>query len=227
MPSPFARRDDPSLADPLPECPEPLLGAWLEEAMQKRPVPNPLAMGLATLGVDGNPTSRMVICRGYDLEAGWLVFYTDRRSAKGEELARHPRAAALLHWDALQRQVRIEGPVTEAPEEQSDAYFRSRPLDHQLAASVSEQSRPVASRAELVARMDQALVERGIDLSDPNSGPLPRPSFWGGYRLWIERLELWLGQPGRVHDRALWTRKLTPRAEGFAAGAWRIERLQP
>ena len=227
MPSPFALQDDASLDDPLPERPEPLLGAWLEEAMARRPVPNPLAMGLATLGLEGNPTSRMVICRGYDLEAGWLVFYTDRRSAKGEELARHPRAAALFHWDALARQVRIEGPVTEAPDEQSEAYFLGRPLDHQLASTVSEQSRAVASRAELVRRMDEAAAHRRLDLADPKAEPLPRPSFWGGYRVWIERLELWVGQPGRVHDRALWTRRLFAKGDGFAGEPWRVERLQP
>lgn len=227
MPSPFARRADDSLADPLPRDPLPLLRRWLDDAQQRAGLRNPLAMALATRDRDGAPSARMVICRGFDLERGWLVFYTDRRSPKGEQLAAHPRAALLFHWEPLERQVRIEGPVVDSPDAESDAYFAGRPRDAQVAAWTSEQSRPIASRDLLVERLEETRARRGVDLGDPATPPLPRPPFWGGYRVWIATLELWVGQPGRVHDRGCWRRELVADDDGFAPGPWRAERLQP
>jgi pyridoxamine 5'-phosphate oxidase len=204
------------LPEPLPSDPLPLLAAWLDEAAAV--ARNATSMCLATVDPDGRPTARMVICRGFDARAGWVVFYTDRDSDKGAALAAHPRAAAVFHWDALERQIRIEGPVTQAPDADSDAYWASRPRDARVAASASEQSRPLASRAALLARMAE-VAARGDDV--------PRPKRWGGYRVWAERVELWVGQPGRAHDRARWTRALTPEGDGFAGGPWSATRLMP
>jgi len=205
------------LPEPLPADPLPLLKAWIDEAL--REIRNATAMTLATVEPDGRPGARMVICRGFDPVAGWLVFYTDRESAKGRALARHAWASCVFHWDALERQIRVEGPVTLAPDADSDAYWDSRPPDARAAASASAQSQPLASRAELLARIAEITKNAG--------GPIPRPPRWGGYRVWAERVELWVGQPARAHDRARWTRALTPMDGAFKSGAWAATRLQP
>ncbi len=207
----------PLLPEPLPANPLEILDAWLAEATAS--IRNATAMTLATVTPDGRPSARMVICRGYDARAGWLVFYTDRESAKGAALAAHPHAALVFHWDAVERQVRIEGPVTLSPDVDSDAYWASRPPEARVAAAASDQSRPIGSRADLLARVE--LTARRHD------GDVPRPSRWGGYRVWAERIELWVGQPARIHDRAVWTRALTRSGEGFSGGAWTATRLQP
>jgi pyridoxamine 5'-phosphate oxidase len=204
----------PSLPEPLPDDPLPLLSEWLAEAAAT--IRNSTAMTLATADAGGRPTARMIICRGFDAAAGWLVFYTDRDSDKGRALAARPQAALVFHWDAFERQVRIEGPVTDAPDADSDAYWNSRPPDARAAASASMQSRPLGSRADLLARVAAAGGDR-----------IPRPARWGGYRVWCERIELWVGQPARVHDRARWERALTPAPGGFTSGPWRAIRLHP
>ncbi len=218
---------DESLADPLPADPMPRLRAWLEEAVERPERTNPLAMALATVDASGRPELRMVLCRGYDLESGWFGFYTDRRSPKARSLEALGRAALLFHWDAHERQVRIEGPVVRAPDADSDRYFTGRPLDAQVAAATSRQSAPIGSRRELVERMRECAARHGVNGRPDDPRSLPRPGYWGGYRVFADRIELWIGQPGRVHDRGLWTRTLAPAGAGFAAGPWSLERLQP
>ena len=207
----------PPLPEPLPDTPLPLVEAWLAEARQA--MRNSTSMTLATVDADGRPSARMVVCRGFDAEAGWLVFYTDRESRKGLALEAHPRAALVFHWDALERQIRIEGPVTLAPEEDVDRYWNTRPLDARIAAIASEQGRPIASRAALLARIEEAAQHA-------SSAP-PRPARWVGYRVWADLVELWVGQPARAHDRAVWTRSLEPTPGGYSGGTWKGERLQP
>jgi pyridoxamine 5'-phosphate oxidase len=207
----------PTLPEPLPDDPLPLLEAWLDEAT--RSLRNATAMTLATVDATGRPAARMVICRAFDTGAGWLGFYTDRESGKGRHLASHPWAAVVFHWDALERQARIEGPVTDAPEADVDAYWSSRPREARVAATASRQSQPLATRADLLERM--------VRVARDHDEAIPRPARWGGYRVWVERLELWVGQPGRAHDRARWTRALAPGAGGFIGGAWTGTRLQP
>jgi pyridoxamine 5'-phosphate oxidase len=206
-----------SLPEPLPDDPLPLIEAWLAEASAASR--NATAMTLATVTPDGQPAARMVICRGFDARAGWLVFYTDRESEKGHELTAHPRAAVVFHWAAFERQVRVEGPITLAPDADSDRYWSTRPRDARVAAVASQQSQPIGSRAELLARV--AAVDGAGD-------DVPRPPRWGGYRVWAERVELWVGQPARVHDRARWTRTLAP-ADGarYTGSPWRATRLMP
>jgi pyridoxamine 5'-phosphate oxidase len=202
------------LPDRLPDDPFPLVQAWLAEAATVARTAT--AMTLATVTSDGQPAARMVICRGVEPQAGWFVFYTDRESDKGRDLAATPRAALVFHWEALERQVRIEGPVSHAPDADSDRYWATRPLEARVAATASRQSQPLGSRAELLARIDAA-----------RAAEMPRPPRWGGYRVWAERVELWAGQPARAHDRARWTRALAPAVDGWTGGPWRATRLMP
>ena len=205
------------LPEPLPSDPLPLVASWLAEASAS--VRAATAMALATVDRDGRPSARMVICRGFDEKAGWLVFYTDRRSRKALALAAHQRAALVFYWEALERQVRIEGPITEAPDQDSDAYWNTRPVDARIAAIASDQSEPIASRAALLAKVQATKQQFGVDPK--------RPARWGGYRVWADTVELWVSQPVRVHDRAVWTRSLTTSTHGFTGSPWRSTRLQP
>ncbi len=207
----------PALPEPLPDDPLPLAKWWIDEAAKE--MRNATAMTLATVDHRGHPRARMTICRGFDATDGWLVFYTDRSSDKGRELAATAWASCVFHWDAFERQVRIEGPVTLSPDADSDAYWNTRPPEARIAATVSRQSQPLAARAELLARI--------AELSKGASDRIPRPDRWGGYRVWAERVELWVGQPARVHDRARWTRALTKVDDGFEGGAWSATRLNP
>ncbi|MBI3824949.1 MAG: pyridoxamine 5'-phosphate oxidase [Candidatus Rokubacteria bacterium] len=208
----------PPLPEPLPDDPLPLVQDWLGEAAAA--VRNATSMALATVDPEGRPTARMVICRGFDAGEGWFVFYTDRESHKGHALAAHPRAALVFHWDTFERQVRVEGPVTLAPDADSDAYWNTRPPEARIAATTSEQSRPIDSRAAFLSRLDG--LTRAFEGRE-----IPRPPRWGGYRVWAERLELWVGQPARAHDRAVWSRELTPVGDGFKGSPWQATRLQP
>jgi pyridoxamine 5'-phosphate oxidase len=207
----------PPLPEPLPADPLPLVVDWLAEATAS--IKNASAMALATVEPDGRPSARMVICRGFDARAGWFVFYTDRESAKGQALAAYPYASLVFHWDAFERQIRIDGPVTLAPDADADAYWATRPAEARVAAIASAQSRPLASRAALLEKIAATAACAGHALS--------RPPRWGGYRVWAERVELWVGQPARVHDRARWTRTLAPAPGERRGGTWQATRLQP
>ncbi len=191
-------------ADPVAQ-----VAAWLDEAA-RTPVINPHAMTLATVDPDGNPSARTVLLKGFD-ERG-AVFYTNRNSRKGRALAAHPRAALLLHWDSLMRQVGIEGVVTQVDDAESDVYFATRPRGAQLGAWVSQQSEPVESRAVLEADMEA--VTRRFE-----GGPVHRPPHWSGYRVALEWIELWQGRLDRLHDRLVYTRDEN--------GAWTTKRLSP
>lgn len=215
--------DDNSLADPLPDSPLPILGRWIQEARDGRVQRNPTAMTLATVGEDGDVSARVVLCRTYDEKEGFLVFHTNRESRKGVAVAERPEAAIVMHWDALQRQVRIEGPVTLSPDDESDAYWATRDRAAQIAAAVSAQSRLLRSRDDLLERL------RGEEqrFGGEDGPPVPRPPHWGGYRVWCRHVELWVGAEGRAHDRVLWSRALEPASDSFQAGDWSRMRLQP
>jgi pyridoxamine 5'-phosphate oxidase len=223
----------PPLSEPVPAEPMRIVSRWLEDAWEARQQPNPNAMVLATSSADGAPSARVVLCKGLIVEPGYLLFYTNYESHKGEDLAVSARAAAVMHWDYLHRQVRITGPVTRSPPAESDAYFASRPWPSRIAAWASAQSRPIASRAALVA----AVAATAARFGTPNpADPAPegadfsiaRPPHWGGYRLWAESVELWQEGRSRIHDRFAWQRKLVPgAAQGFTCGPWSVARLQP
>lgn len=173
--------------------------------------PMPESMTVATASIGGSPSARMVLLRG--LDARGLVFYTDRESSKGGDLEANPRAAAVLHWQVpVHRQVRVSGPVERVSEEESDAYWRSRPPGARRSATASRQSQVVASRAELEAQV--AELARAFPVDDD----LPRPSRWGGYRIIPESVELWEEGPDRLHDRLRYRR---------GPGGWVRERLAP
>ncbi len=190
--------------------PEALFRLWLEEATGAE-INDPEAMTLATVDGSGLPNARMVLCKGAD--AGGIVFYTNVESAKGRELAGQPMAAALFHWKSLRRQVRFRGLVAELTAPESDAYFASRPRGSQIGAWASQQSRPLASRAELEAAAE-AYDRRFGD------GEIPRPDYWRGYRLTPVEIEFWRDGPSRLHDRVRFRRA------GVEA-PWERQRLYP
>jgi pyridoxamine 5'-phosphate oxidase len=171
-------------------------GRWFDDARAGE-ILEPHAMTLATADAHGRPSARVVLLRGWD-ERGF-VFFTNYDSRKGREIAADPFAALLFFWDRLERQVRIEGPIAPVDAAQSDAYFARRPRGHQLSAWASAQSGIVAGRAELERAMTEA--ERRFD-----GGDVPRPPYWGGYRVVPERMEFWQGRPNRVHDRLVYER---------------------
>jgi pyridoxamine 5'-phosphate oxidase len=220
------QRED-SLPEPLPSSPFGLFLAWFDEARQRQAQPNPDAMVLATADAEGRPSARIVLCKRIVAEPGYVVFFTNFESRKGRELSRCPRAAAVFHWDALHRQVRIEGPVVRSPDAESDEYFASRALDSRIGAWASRQSEPLASRAALAAQVRAVETRFGVTAGD-KTRPVPRPPHWGGYRIWIENIELWMEGANRIHDRAMWSRDLRrARDDSFSASEWRSTRLNP
>ncbi len=182
---------------------------WFDEALAAN-LHEPNAMTLATSTPHGRPSVRVVLLKGFD-ERGF-VFYTNYEGRKGEELEANPYCALLFYWGELERQVRVEGRVGRLPDEESDAYFAGRPRGSQLGAWASEQSRPVKDRG--------ALEERLRELEAEYEGrEVPRPPFWGGYRVEPEVIEFWQGRENRLHDRLRYRR--------LGNGGWRRERLQP
>jgi pyridoxamine 5'-phosphate oxidase len=215
------------LPDVLPTEPFALFAHWFAEAGNRRAQPNPDAMVLATVDADGSPSARVVLCKHLVASPGYVVFFTNYQSRKGRALSSTPRAAAVFHWDGLSRQVRIEGPVVRSPVAESDAYFATRPVASRLGAWASRQSEPLSSRATLADQVVTAAERFGVD-PGATTGDVPRPPHWGGFRLWPDAMELWVEGPGRVHDRARWTRALTPVDEfGFECGPWSGTRLNP
>jgi pyridoxamine 5'-phosphate oxidase len=202
------RPDMPALhRSALSEDPIEQFRDWFERA--EREVPLPHAMTLATVDATGAPDARMVLLKGFGSEA--FRFFTNFESTKGRQLEAAPRAALVLYWRELDRQVRVRGPVERLPDAESDEYFASRPRDSQVGAWASPQSRTLPDRSALDARVTEA-EERF------SRGDVPRPPFWGGYALRPEQIEFWQGQAGRLHDRFLYTRE--------DAGWW-LQRLAP
>jgi pyridoxamine 5'-phosphate oxidase len=219
------------LPEPLPADPMPLFKAWFDAAVAAKKQANPNCMYLATATADGEPSVRTVLCKGIDAAGGSLEFYTNYTSRKAGELEATSRAAVLFHWDDADRQVRIEGPVVRVTAAESDAYFATRHWQSRLGAWASDQSRPIASRADLLAKVGRAVAQHlgasALGILAGRDVVIPRPPHWGGYRVFAERVELWQGGTGRVHDRAEWRRALTASGAGFAGGAWAATRLQP
>lgn len=193
---------DPASCD---EDPVVMVRQWLEGAVAAG-VPSANAMTLATVDERGRPAARIVLLK--DIEASGFTFFTNYDSRKGHDLAAHPFAALVFYWEPLHRQIRIEGRVERVAAAESDAYFASRPRGSQLGSAASPQSQVIASRAVLesaIAKLDEAAT-------------VARPAHWGGYRVIPDAIELWQGQPSRVHDRVKYTR---------TDSGWRRDRLAP
>lgn len=219
------------LPDALPSNPFPIFQSWLEQAWARQDQPNPHSMALATASREGMPSVRMVLCKEIEPEHGYIVFYTNRRSRKGHELAENPRASVCFFWDHMERQVRMEGVVVESPNWESDAYFSTRPWESRVGAWASDQSKPIASRGALLDKVMGTIGELGLSLPAlllaGNKVEVPRPPYWGGYRLWTTAVECWVAGAGRVHDRARWERNVTCGDDGIRAEPWNATRLQP
>jgi len=181
---------------------------WFAQASAAE-LPEPNAMTLATVTAEGKPAARMVLLKGFDQQG--FVFYTNYLSRKGQDLSQTPWAALVFWWAELERQVRIEGSVAQISAQETDTYFYSRPRGSQLGAWASQQSQVIRDRTILEHRL-QDLEQQYHDQ------PIPRPPYWGGYRLQPDLIEFWQGRPNRLHDR------LCYRKEGEQ---WKIERLSP
>jgi len=188
--------------------PLPVFEAWFAEAQVLDPR-FAEAMTLATASVDGRPSARTVLYKG--LDQGRVCFVSNYGSSKGQELAQNPRAALVFFWASLNRQVRFEGHAEPAPADWSDRYFAARARSSQIGAWASAQSQSIASREVLEARISEAE-------SRFEGKPVPRPPFWGGYLLVPERIEFWLGQDARLHDRFSYQR---------TEAGWAVARLSP
>jgi pyridoxamine 5'-phosphate oxidase len=192
-----------------PDDPLELFAAWFADA-EAAAIPNVNAMTLATVGDGGRPAARIVLLK--ELDERGFVFFTSYESRKARELEASGRAALLFYWQPFDRQIRIEGTVERLEADRSDAYFATRPLGSRIAAIASPPSHPLASRAELEARV--AEVTASLAGADP-----ARPATWGGYRVVADAVEFWQGQPSRLHDRVLYDRA--------ADGTWMKTRLAP
>jgi pyridoxamine 5'-phosphate oxidase len=183
--------------------------AWLVEALDADVI-EPNAMTLATITADSRPAARMVLLK--ELDERGFVFYTNFQSRKGQELAQTPAAALVFWWGELERQVRIEGDIVPVAPEEADAYFQSRPRGSQLGAWVSQQSQVIPHRGVLEQQLQQ--LEQ-----DYRNRPIPRPPYWGGYRLVPTYFEFWQGRPNRLHDRLCYRQT--------DSGTWQMQRLAP
>jgi pyridoxamine 5'-phosphate oxidase len=196
--------------DPADCDPDPIVEfrRWFQRAVDAQ-LPSVNAMTLATVDERGRPAARIVLLK--EVDAGGFVFFTNYDSRKGRDLAAHPFAALVLFWEPLHRQVRVEGAISRVGAAESDAYFTTRPRGSQIGAIASPQSRPIESRGALEQLVAEA--ERAAGGADPG-----RPAHWGGYRLVPDMIELWQGQPSRLHDRVRYQRD---------GQAWRRDRLAP
>jgi pyridoxamine 5'-phosphate oxidase len=182
---------------------------WWQEAVNSA-IEEVNACTLATIDEHQSPCARIVLLKGID--AAGLVFFTNYESHKGQQLIKHPKACMVFFWKELERQIRVSGSVEPIAATESDRYFQSRPLESQLGAWASQQSRPIESRQALEAQFEQTKITY-------QRNDVPRPPHWGGFRLVPESIEFWQGRPGRMHDRLQYTRQ-----EGES---WKMQRLQP
>ncbi len=225
----------PTLPDELPNDPMHWAEAWLAEAAAQTVQRNPSSMTLVTVNDRAQPSARVVLCKAFVADPGYLVFYTNYQSKKVQELTRNSNVAVAFHWDSLGRQIRIEGQAVLSPAEESETYFATRDCGSQIGAWGSDQSMPIDSRQALFAQVRNRAHELGVAVSDslrPLEGAkqpmIARPPHWGGVRIWADRIELWLEGIDRIHERAAWKRTLTRETDfEFSAGTWAGTRLQP
>jgi len=211
------------LPEPLPDDPLSILNAWIADARDSGSYPNADAMALSTVDPAGQPATRIVLCKQIISDPGYVVFYTNYGSAKGHAIAGNAAVSAVFHWDTMNRQARLEGRATASPAEESDRYFASRDRESQIGAWASAQSQIIQERAQLLRAM-QAMEQRFAD-----TAVIPRPPHWGGYRIWLSAVELWVRGEARLHDRGRWERHLgDEQGDGsYRPEGWQSARLQP
>jgi pyridoxamine 5'-phosphate oxidase len=211
------------------------IDAWLIDATDKAVKRNPNSMAIITSGSDARPSARMVLCKDFHADPGYLVFYTNYNSIKARQIEENSNVAVLIHWDQLGRQVRIEGQAVRSPDAESDAYFASRDWGSQIGAWGSDQSAPLESRNALIAQVAKRALKLGVNVAKnlqsiigSDQPTISRPPHWGGYRVWASHVELWIEGKDRIHDRARWQRTLTRQDDdSFVVGEWSGNRLQP
>lgn len=223
------------LPDELPADPMHWADAWIKEATARKVQRNPNSMTVVTVDAHSNPSARVLLCKEFVPDPGYLVFYTNYNSRKVKELEQCAKVAAVFHWDALGRQIRIEGLAVRSPEAESDAYFKTREWGSQLGAWGSDQSDVLESRQALIEQLRERAARLGLSLSDDlqsltaeEQPTIERPPHWGGIRIWASAIELWIEGKDRIHDRGAWTRELVKASEhAFNTTPWVGRRLQP
>lgn len=224
-----------ALPESLPDDPMTWAEAWLQAATTEAVQRNPNSMTLVTVDGEGQPSARVVLCKSFVANPGYVVFYTNFKSKKIAELREQAKVAATFHWDALGRQIRLEGLAVFSPDDESDEYFASRDWGSQIGAWGSDQSAPLESSQALREQVRDRARAMGVDVSDDlqsvadDAKPvIARPPHWGGIRLWPTSIELWVEGADRIHDRAIWTRTLQAHDEhSFEVTTWHGQRLQP
>ena len=215
------------LPETLPNKPMHLAKDWFDTTCEKKWQPNPNAMTLSTVDNKNTPSSRIVLCKYFVADPGYIVFFTNYNSRKGKEIRENSEVSLVFHWDNIGRQIRIKGRAIYSPSTESDKYFASRNRGSQISAWGSNQSQSIQSRNDLIKQMNNKLNKYdgpGIQ----NEKEIPRPPHWGGIRVWAHEIELWMDGENRVHDRARWTRKLEiNQDDSFSVSKWIGTRLQP
>ena len=224
------------LPQTLPDNPMHHAKLWFDDACLRKNQPNPNAMTLVTVSKNNQPSARIVLCKSFIADPGYVVFFTNYQSRKSSEITHNSNVSLVFHWDHLGRQIRIEGKAILASPEESDTYYKTRHIGSQLSAWGSDQSRPIESREKLIEQMKQRADHLGFTIGDneiiakeiTNPLELSRPSHWGGIKIWASKIELWMDGEDRVHDRAIWSRDLQPMDDNtFSTSKWIGTRLQP
>ena len=223
------------LPDELPTDPMHWADAWIKEATTSEVQRNPTSMTLVTVDAASCPSARVVLCKEFVPDPGYLVFHTNYNSKKVKELDQCSNVAAVFHWDALGRQIRIEGQAVRSSAAESDAYFKTREWSSQLGAWGSDQSEELESREALMQQLRERAAGLGLSvtddlqsLKDSEQPMINRPPHWGGVRVWASAIELWIEGRDRIHDRGAWRRELSRASEyEFNVTPWIGRRLQP